>query len=121
MTKPIEIAWRGQPAKHDFVAAATYLTLLFSEKDATGLVRRLRKAALTKYAARDVLRAAGVSLLGMADSDEERQKILAGTKISPLLLVRAPASDRVIVADGFHRLCTVFRLDDRAIVPCKII
>ena len=120
MTKPIDLAWREDPSKHDYAAAATYLTLLFSEKEATALMRRLQKAPLTHYVARDIVRAAGVSPLGIADSDEERQKILAGAKISPLLLVRAPAGDRVIVADGFHRLCTVCRLDDRAVVPCKI-
>jgi len=118
-TKAIRIAWRGRPQNKDYDAAQTYLSLLMSAKDAAAAARQLRKAPIVHYVARDVIRAAGVSPLGIGDTEEERQKILSGEKIAPLLLMRAPRTDRVVVADGFHRLCTVYRLDEQASVPCK--
>jgi hypothetical protein len=41
--------------------------------------------------------------------------------LSPLLLVRDPRTSRVIIADGYHRLCAVYALDEDAVIPCKII
>ena len=121
MSKQLQIAWSKEPDKDDYAAAEKFLTLMFDPKAASQVVQRLQKAPITRYAARDILRAAGVSLLGVSDSDEERQKILAGDKISPLLLVRNDKNAQVIVADGYHRLCTVYTFDERAMVPCKIV
>jgi hypothetical protein len=28
---------------------------------------------------------------------------------------------KVIIADGYHRVCAVYRLDEDAIIPCKIV
>jgi len=41
--------------------------------------------------------------------------------LSPLLLVRYPANGRVIIADGYHRLCAVYAFDEDVVVPCKIV
>lgn len=121
MAKRIKISWSREPAADDYAAAEKYLSLMLEAKAASQLVNNLRKAPIARYAARDILRAVGPSLLGIADSDEERKKILAGEKIAPLLLVRHPRTGRVIVADGYHRLSTVFTFDQTAMVPCKIV
>ena len=42
-------------------------------------------------------------------------------KISPLLLVRDKTGGRVIIADGYHRLCAVYTFDEDAMIPCKIV
>jgi hypothetical protein len=47
-------------------------------------------------------------------------KILAGKKLSPLLLVRSSKTSRLIVADGYHRLCAAYGFDEDALIPCKI-
>ncbi len=47
-------------------------------------------------------------------------KIQSGTALSPLLLVRQEGQ-RTVVADGYHRLCAVYRLDEDASIPCKIV
>jgi len=44
-----------------------------------------------------------------------------GEKLSPLLLVRASAEGKVVVADGYHRLCAVYGFDEDALIPCKIV
>ncbi len=121
MAKRIKIAWSSKPDKNDYPAAERYLCLLLEPKEAADLAANLRKAPLTRQVARDILRAAAISTIGVSDSDEERDKILAGEEVSPLLLVRHKDTGRVIVADGFHRLCTVFKIDQRAMVPCKIV
>jgi hypothetical protein len=40
--------------------------------------------------------------------------------MSPVLLVRAPALAKVIVADGYHRLCAVYGLAEDEPIPCRI-
>jgi hypothetical protein len=35
--------------------------------------------------------------------------------------VRDEMNGKVIVADGYHRLCAVHSFDDEAWIPCKII
>jgi hypothetical protein len=53
--------------------------------------------------------------------DAELEKIESGEELSPILLVRDPLSNRVIIADGFHRLSAVYALSEDADIPCKII
>ena len=76
-----------------------------------------------QYKAKDIFRASGLSLLGVSNSHVEKdsQKILAGDKLSPLLLVRDTNSGKVVIADGYHRMCSVYQFDEDAIVPCQIV
>ncbi|MGZ5786095.1 MAG: hypothetical protein ACXWJM_09255 [Ramlibacter sp.] len=126
MSKPdttITVIWLDAPEDHDYPAAASYLTLL-RPADATGeLVRQLRAAPVTGFKAKDIFRASGLSLLGVSNShvEKDRQKIKEAKPLSPLLLVRDPAQGRVIVADGYHRMCAVYSVDEDAVIPCKIV
>ena len=52
---------------------------------------------------------------------KDRKKILAGTPLSPLLLVRRAGRAALIVADGYHRLCAVYAFNEDAVIPCKIV
>jgi hypothetical protein len=63
-----------------------------------------------------------LSLLGISNGhvDKDRRKIESGRELSPLLLVRDPANGKVVVADGYHRLCAVYSFDEDALIPCKI-
>jgi disulfide oxidoreductase YuzD len=62
-------------------------------------------------------------LLGTSNSHvkKDQLKIEARQKISPLLLVQDSANGRVLIADGYHRLCAVYSFDEDALIPCKII
>jgi hypothetical protein len=37
------------------------------------------------------------------------------------LLYREKATGRLIIADGYHRLCAVYGFDEDAVIPCKIV
>lgn len=53
--------------------------------------------------------------------EKDRKKILEGQKLSPILLVRDAVHGRLIVADGYHRLCSVYSFDEEATISCKIV
>lgn len=116
------IEWLEQPEDHDYAAAESYLSLIYPPPDAARAVRKLRRSKITGLKAKDIFRASGLSLLGVSNAhvEKDRHKIEAGKKLSPLLLVRDPDHGRVIIADGYHRLCAVYGYDEDALIPCRI-
>jgi hypothetical protein len=118
-----DIRWFDEPEEHNYPAAQSYLLLFFDEKTAAAHVEKLRRAPVCGFKAKDIFRASGLSLLGISNShvDKDRKKIRDGRKLSPILLVRDPGHSRLIVADGYHRLCAVYSLDEDAMIPCKIV
>lgn len=78
---------------------------------------------MTAFKSRDIFRASGLSLLGIGNSHvvRDKKKILSKQKLSPILLVRDSHNGKVIIADGYHRMCAVYSYDEDAVVPCKII
>ena len=123
MSKDIEIRWLTEPEEHDYPAAQSYLSLLYDEQTAADAVMRLRHAPISVFKAKDIFRASGLSLLGISNShvEKDQKKILSGHELSPLLLVRDKPNAKVIVADGYHRLCSVYQFVEDARVPCKIV
>lgn len=111
-----------RPEEHDYPAAESYLSLTVNPQKVSKIVARLRQAEITHFKAKDIFRASGLSLLGVSNShvEKDRKKIEKGVPLSPLLLVRAPELSRVIVADGYHRLCAVYSLNEDALIPCQI-
>ena len=109
-------AWLDVPEKHDYPAAASYLELTMPPKKVAKIISNLRKAKISHFKAKDIFRASGLSLLGVSNShvEKDRKKIHKGVVLSPLLLVRSPELGRVIVADGYHRLCAVYSIDEDA-------
>ena len=118
-----EIKWSSEPEDHHYPAAGAYLSLFFDGATAARYVKRLRQAPMSSFKAKDIFRASGLSLLGISNShvEHDRKKILAGKSLSPLLLVRAPNNPKVIIADGYHRMCAVYSFDEDALIPCKIV
>jgi hypothetical protein len=118
-----EIQWLNQPEDHDYPAAGAYLALVFDGKTVAEMVAGLRQASMTSFKAKDVFRASGLSLLGVSNSHVEKDlvKINGGRALSPLLLVRDSTHGKVIIADGYHRLCAVYSLNEDALIPCKIV
>ena len=119
----IGIQWLREPEEHDYVAARSYLSLTFNSEQAARYSKRLARSSLAEFKAKDIFRASGLSLLGISNThvEKDRRKIAAGDKLSPLLLVRDPGRGRVIIADGYHRLCAVYGYDEDAMIPCKIV
>jgi len=122
MAKKVSVKWLSQPEDHDYPAALSYLSLIYDAATAAGLVKKLKKAAMTEFKAKDIFRASALPLLGVANFHvkKNQQKIMSGGEMTPLLLVRDPAHGRVIIADGYHRMCAVYSFDEDAVIPCKI-
>ncbi len=123
MSKTFKIKWLSQPEEQDYPAAQSYLSLLYPGAVAARHVKKLRRAAVSQFKAKDIFRASGLSLLGISNEhvDKDRQKIKAGRALSPLLLVRDPANGKLIIADGYHRMCAVYGFDEDAVIPSKIV
>jgi hypothetical protein len=119
MARKIKIAWHRQPQKKDYPAAASLLGLAFDARATAKYIRQLKKAPMSSFKARDILRMSAHTI--PAISDDDRRKILAGKPVSPVLLVRDPNGSKVIVADGYQRVCTVNAMDEEALIPCKIV
>ena len=86
-------------------------------------VQKLRRASMSQFAAKDIFRASGLSLLGISDAhvEKDRKKIQSAEQLSPLLLIRDSVIGKVIIVDGYHRLCAVYSHDENALIPCKIV
>jgi hypothetical protein len=123
MARRVQIKWQKDPETHDYPAAESYLRLLFEKPAVVSLVKHLRRAPVVEFAAKDLFRASGLSLLGVSNShvEKDRDAIRSHKKLSPLLLVRMADHSKVIIADGYHRLCAVYSFDEDALIPCKIV
>jgi hypothetical protein len=117
------INWLSDVEEHNYPAAESYLSIIYGRKRVVGVVAELRRAPVTQFKAKDVFRASQLSLLGISNShiEKDRKKIRKGTSLSPLLLMRDQKNGKVVIADGYHRLCAVNGFDEDAWIPCKII
>lgn len=115
------IRWLEAPDEHDYPAALSYLSLIFDPAKAKSLVNALKRTKVAEFHAKDIFRASGLHLLGVSNSHVEKneKKMKSGNPLSPVLLVRA--FGKVIVADGYHRVCAVYQHDEDAMIPCKIV
>lgn len=122
MAKKVGIKWVKEPEEHDYPAAKSYLRLLYDERTAAGHVERLKRTRMSKFKAKDIFRASRLSLLGVSNYHvkKDRRKIKTGESLSPLLLIRDDKNGKVVIADGYHRLCAVYSFDEDAVIPCKI-
>ena len=122
MKQRFDINWLKEPEGHDYPDALSYLSLIYKKKKCKILIERLWKNPILEFKAKDIFRASGLSLLGISNQhvENDREKIRAGNKLSPLLLVRDSEHGKVIIADGYHRLCAVYSYDEDAMIPCKI-
>jgi len=113
--------WLKEPEEHDFPAALDYLELLFEPEAAAGLVTQLRQAKTIQKKAKDLFRASRLPLLPRDNIHvkENLKKVKDKKKLSPILLVRG--KERLIIADGYHRLCCSYYLTEDLEVPCRLV
>jgi disulfide oxidoreductase YuzD len=118
-----EIHWLAEVAEHDYPAAQSYLNLLFGPERVDRFLADFRAAPVGRVKAKDIFRASQLALLGENNSHVEKdwKRIRQGESLSPLLLVRDEAHGKVVIADGYHRLCAVYLFDEDAWIPCKIV
>ena len=118
-----EIKWLKKPEAHNYPAALSYLNLVYPSAIAADLVKKLKNAPITEFKAKDIFRASKLSLLGVSNAhvEKNRKKIKKGIALSPILLVRDPEDCKVIIADGYHRMCGVYAFDEDSVMPCQIV
>ena len=106
-----------------YAAAKSYLSLLFDEQTASNYTEALKQAPAVEFQAKDIFRASESPLLGLNNSHvkKDQKRIVAGKKLSPLLLVRGGSRGKLLIADGYHRLCAVYAFDENASIPCKLV
>ncbi len=121
--KSTEINWLADVEEHNFPAAESYLSLIYAGDRVAEMMTGFRSAPLVQFKAKDIFRASRLSLLGVSNShvDKDIEKIQKGQGIAPLLLLRDEQHGKVVIADGYHRLCAIFGFDEDAWIHCKII
>ena len=116
------ITWQDDANPDDYEAAGHYLALVDIQKNIDKTLADLRAGAIVEYKATDLLRAAQLIVPKADDrpTREQIKKIKHGEPVSPVLLVRVPSLRKVIVADGFHRICAAYRIDPDVVLHCKL-
>ena len=115
--------WMEAPEEHDFPAALDYLTLIMSDKQAAAAVEALRRAPLIHRKAKDLLRASRLPLLPRDNAHvaADLNKVSGGKRLSPVLLLRGRDAIPMTVADGYHRVCASYHLDENTDIPCRLV
>jgi hypothetical protein len=110
------LRWKRDVDPHDYAAASSYLSIRFGESRAEKVAGELRKLPVITRRANDILRATGRAPLPLSDPGvlKDLKKVLAGDKLSPILVAQGD------VADGYHRLSLAYALDPYAEVPLKL-
>jgi hypothetical protein len=118
-----KISWLDEPEAKDYQAARSFLSMVLRPDELEGKLAALRRAPLGEWAAKDILRAAGLPPVRRKRSTEVAEKlakIKRGEPISPVLLV-AGIRDQLVIADGYHRISAAHRVDEDAGVPGRLL
>jgi hypothetical protein len=130
--EPVPIAPRGarghwgeRPDEHDYPAAASYLSLVCEPSEVRRLVTAMKAAPLERHLAKDLLRASGLALLPVDNVHvaSDLAKIERGESLSPVLLMRGDfrRGMPLTIADGYHRVCASYHVDENAEIPCHLV
>ena len=119
------VKWLPRPEKHDFQAAEDYLSLVMVPRRAVEFRKKLSAARndITHRKARDILRASQLALLGEDNKHvaADLRKAASGAALSPILLLRGDGENPLIVADGYHRVCASYWIDENTDIPCVLV
>lgn len=117
------VNWLDIPNDSNYIAAESYLSLLFDPVQVESIIDNLKKSPITKFKPRDIFRASKLPILGISEDQVENNidNIEDNVKLSSILLIRDPRRRDLIIADGYHRLVTVYGINENELIPCKII
>jgi hypothetical protein len=116
--------WKSEPDESDYPAAARYLSLLLDDEKSQTVARLLAAAPLVHHRVNDLLRASALPLLSPDDLAvaKDLDKVKKGRALSPVLLVRGELGrHRLVVADGYHRICASYHLGEDTDIPCRMV
>ncbi|HEX8786222.1 MAG TPA: hypothetical protein VF793_08575 [Telluria sp.] len=120
--KSPSIEWMDDAPESDYQSAAHYLALVETPKGVNQALAEMRRATIVEYKATDLLRAAKLAVPKSDDrpTRDQIKSIEKGEAVSPVLLLRVSALKKVIIADGFHRICAAYRIDPDVVLHCKL-
>jgi len=108
--------------EHNYTAAESYLSLIYPGNRVVEILAGLRSSPIVQFKSKDIFRASRLSLLGVSNSHVEKdiEKIQQGIGLSPILLIRDEQNGKVVIADGYHRMCAIYAFNEDAWISCKI-
>jgi hypothetical protein len=119
------VKWLDAPEDHDYGAAADYLSLVADASTVGKTVDALKSAKPVFRKAKDILRAAELTLLPDTNVrvKADLAKIADGKALSPILLVRGDfrTANPLQIADGYHRVCASYLTDENTPIPCRLV
>jgi len=125
VAKQRTVCWAAEPEAHDYPAAAAYLGLLLPQDGVSAVADAFRRTPTTHHRANDLLRASRLPLLPVDDPEVVRdtKRMKAGAALAPVLLVRGaiPAGQPLTIADGYHRVCASYHIDEDADIPGRLV
>ena len=110
------LRWSKDVAHHDYAAASSYLSASMGESRAQEASQKLEKLPVITRRANDILRATQRTPLPLSDPGvlKDLKKVLAGEKLSPVLVAEGD------IADGYHRVSLAYCLDPYTEVPLRL-
>jgi ABC-type glycerol-3-phosphate transport system substrate-binding protein len=118
-----KIRWLDEPEEKDYLAAESFLSMVLAPASLSEVVASLHTAPTGHWAAKDILRAAGLPPLKpkqSAEVAEKLKKIKDGIPISPILLIGG-IRDYLVIGDGYHRASAAYWVDEDALVPGRLL
>ena len=119
----MSIRWLDEPEEKDYQAAQSFLSMVLAPSSLSDVIAALHAAPVGRWAANDILRAAGLPPLRPKQSAEvadQLKKIKQGIAISPILVVGG-IRDYLVIGDGYHRASAAYRVDEDALVPGRLL
>ena len=120
-----KVIWKAEPDAHDYPAAASYLSLIATTTQVNDLVEQLKAVPIEHYKAKDILRSSRLRLLTQDNPHvaADLTKVKNNKALSPVLLIRGSLAHGIAVqiADGYHRVCASYHLDENTDIPCRIV
>ena len=119
------VQWLPKPESHDYQAAEDYLSLIMSPGKAADCRQQLAAAHgdIAHRKAKDILRASQLALLDEKNKHvaADLLKVSSGQSLSPILLLRGDDKHPLIIADGYHRVCASYWIDENTDIPCILV
>jgi hypothetical protein len=110
-----QIRWHNRIRKRHIKRATAFLRLFLNKKDLNKLKAKLKKHRITTdyHTAKDIIRASQSQMVADDNANllEHINDVKNGLAFYPVILVRA--KKRLFIADGFHRICTAYSIDDK--------
>lgn len=123
MAEAKRIRWLAAPEEKDYLAARSFLSMVIAPQRLEQTIAELHDAPEGRWAAKDLLRAAGLPALRpkqSAEVAEKLAKIKQGIAISPVLLIGG-IREQLVIGDGYHRVSAAYRVDEDAQVPGRLL